>query len=42
MLDQGQLCESISTLRTTVESLDATMQQFTEALLNIQNQVRNI
>lgn len=41
-LDHGRLCESISTLRTTVESLDATMQQFTEALPNMQNQVRNI
>jgi hypothetical protein len=40
-LDQGRLCESISTLRATVESLDAIMQQFTEALPNMRDPVRN-
>lgn len=40
-LDQGQLCESISTLRATVESLDAIMQQFTEALPNMRDRVSN-
>lgn len=41
-LDQGRLCESISTLRATVESLDATMQQFTEALPNMRDRVSKI
>ncbi|RHZ48751.1 uncharacterized protein CDV56_104089 [Aspergillus thermomutatus] len=39
-LEHGRLCDSISTLRATVESLDITMQQFTEALPNMRERVR--